>query len=167
MSESWECKFDHNPKPLHHKYMGDGWYRKTVSIPTEWAGKLIWLKVVAIGAAQGVPNVSLGWWFMGEQVGTALLDHPVFGDLPHEGFLSPLLFRIVGKGRSLKHAARDERDLFMVGEGGGDCFVYLARRKVGAGCLLESFGLDLLSGKPEGTAILDGMISAALDGLVE
>lgn len=24
---------------------------------------------------------------------------------------------------------------------------------------LESFGLDLLSGKPEGTAILDGMIS--------
>ena len=123
--------------------------------------------VVAIGAAQGVPNASLGWWFMGEQVGTALLDHPVFGDLPHEGFLSPLLFRIVGRGRSLKHAARDERDLFMVGEGGGDCFVYLARRKVGAGRLLESFGLDLLSGKPEGTAILDGMISAALDGLAE
>ena len=27
--------------------------------------------------------------------------------------------------------------------------------------LVESFGLDLLSGKPEGTAILDGMIARA------
>ena len=46
----------------------------------------------------------------------------------------------------------------MVGEGGEKCFAYLAKRKVGEGVAVESFGLDLLSGKPEGAAILDGMI---------
>ena len=116
--------------------------------------------VVAVGKAKGVPNVKLGWWWMGEQVGTALLDHPVFGNLPHEGVLSPLLFRIVGKGKPLDGAGIDEKDLLMVGEGGQGCFAYLVRRqaKDGKGVAIESFGLDLLSGLPEATAILDGMI---------
>ena len=119
------------------------------------------LRAVVVGAAEGVPNVKLGWWWMGDQVGTALLKHPVFGDLPHEGVLSPLIFRIVGKGRPLSGAGMNERDLFMVGEGGRDCFAYLARRRIGEVQAVESFGLDLLSGKPEGTAILDGMIRYA------
>ena len=54
--------------------------------------------------------------------------------------------------------AYKEEDLFMVGEGGEKCFAYLGRRNVGDGVVVESFGLDLLSGKPEGTAILDGVI---------
>ena len=49
-------------------------------------------------------------------------------------------------------------DLLMVGEGGQDCFAYVALRRGGEGLAVESFGLDLVSGKPEGTAILDGMI---------
>lgn len=49
-------------------------------------------------------------------------------------------------------------DLLMVGEGGQDCFAYVALRRGGGGLAVESFGLDLISGKPEGTAILDGMI---------
>ena len=118
-------------------------------------------RVVAIGKAEGVPNVKLGWWRMGKQVGTVLLKHPVFGDLPHEGFLSPLLFRIIGNGKPLSGSGIAEKDLFMVGEGRDDCFAYLAQRKVGEGVAVESFGLDLLSGKPEGTAILDGMINFA------
>ena len=121
-------------------------------------------RVVAIGKAEGVPNVKLGWWWMGEQVGTALIDHPVFGKLPHEGALSPLLFRIVGKGKPLDGAGIDEKDLYMVGEGGQGCFAYLARRqsKDGKGVAIESFGLDLLSGLPEATAILDGVIDESL-----
>ena len=117
-------------------------------------------RVVAIGKANGVPNVKLGWWWMGEQVGTALLDHPVFGSLPHEGVLSPLLFRIVGKGKPLDGTGIDQKGLLMVGEGGQGCFAYLARRqaKDGKGVAIESFGLDLLSGLPEATAILDGVI---------
>ena len=117
-------------------------------------------RVVAVGKVEGVPNVKLGWWWMGEQVGTALLDHPAFGNLPHEGVLSPLLFRIVGKGKPLDGAGVDEKGLLMVGEGGQGCFAYLARRqaKDGKGLAIESFGLDLLSGLPEATAILDGAI---------
>jgi hypothetical protein len=115
-------------------------------------------KVVSIGKADGVPNVSLGWWWIRTQTGSALRNDPVFGDLPHEGVLSPLLFRIVGKGSPLKDSGRSEEDLFMIGEGGEDCYAYLAKRRQGKGIVYESFGLDLLSGTPEGTAILDGMI---------
>ena len=118
-------------------------------------------RVVAIGAAKGVPNVKLGWWWMGTQVGTALVDHPVLAGLPHEGHLSPLFFRIVGEGLPLRGAGREVKDLLMVGEGGQDCFAYVALRRGGKGLAVESFGLDLLSGKPEGTAILDGMIDYA------
>jgi hypothetical protein len=51
----------------------------------------------------------------------------------------------------------------MVGEGGRRCFAYLARRraKSGGGFALESFGLDLLSGRPEASAVLDGMVDFA------
>ena len=115
-------------------------------------------RVVAIGEAKRVPNVRLGWWWMGTQVGTAILDHPVFAGLPHEGHMSPLVFRIVGEGLPLRGAGREGKDLLMVGEGGQDCFAYVALRRGGGGLAVESFGLDLVSGKPEGTAILDGMI---------
>ena len=98
---------------------------------------------------------------MKKQVGTALLKHPVFGDLPHEGVLSPLIFRIIGNGLPLKGSRRSADDLFMVGEGGDDCYLYLARRVEGKGVVFESFGLDLLSGTPEGASILDGMIGCA------
>lgn len=118
---------------------------------------------VIVGNPPRAPNVSLGWWWMGSQVGTAILDDPAFGQLPHEGVLSPLLFRVVGEGAPLGKVKDSVGEPLMIAEGGTDCFVYLARRKkAGAGTVLESFGLDLLSGTPEGTAILDGMIDAAL-----
>ena len=75
----------------------------------------------------------------------------------------PLLFRIIGKGKPLDGVAKDGAELLMVGEGGNECFAYLVRRREGGSDVLESFGLDLLSGKPEGTAILDGMISLLLE----
>ena len=133
--------------------------------PEEAAALAAGRRTVSIGKATGVPNVKLGWWWMGSQVGTALLAHPVFGDLPHEGVLSPLLFRIIGKGKPLARSGIAESDLFMVGEGGSECSAYLFRRKVGQGKAIESCGLDLLSGNPEGSAILDGMINFARNGL--
>lgn len=45
MSQTWDCKWDHNPRPLDHVYMGAAWYRKTVDIPENWDGREIWLKV--------------------------------------------------------------------------------------------------------------------------
>ena len=47
-------------------------------------------RVVTLAGTEGKPNVSLGWWWMGRQVGTALAQHPALAALPHEGVLSPL-----------------------------------------------------------------------------
>ena len=153
-----------SPLPADGRSRGDTPYRIVIAeagSPEADAALKAGCRVVAIGKAEGVPNVKLGWWWMGNQVGTALLKHPIFGDLPHEGHLSPLLFRIVGKGKPLDGTGYKEGDLFMVGEGGEKCFAYLARRTVGEGVVVESFGLDLLSGKPEGAVLLDGMINYA------
>ena len=102
-------------------------------------------------------DVSLGWWSMRNQVGTALRNHPALALLPHEGFLSPLLFGTIGKGRKLPFAGADAESLIIVSEGRDTCYAHLA--EIGKGCHLASWGLDLLSGRPESTAILDGMIS--------
>ena len=102
-------------------------------------------------------DVSLGWWSMRNQVGTAVRNHPSLAFLPHEGFLSPLLFGTIGKGRKLPFAGADAKSLIIVSEGRDVCYAHLA--EIGNGRHLASWGLDLLSGRPEATAILDGMIS--------
>ena len=103
------------------------------------------------------PDISLGWWSMGAQVGTALKSHPALALLPHEGVLSPLLFGTIGKGRKLPFTGADARTLIVAGEGGAACYAYMAEPEKGRS--LATWGLDLLSGRPEATAILDGMIS--------
>ena len=118
-------------------------------------------RVLTISGGDGKPNVSLGWWSMGNQVGTALAkDCPALASLPHEGVMTPLLFRIVKEGahplssKDLKVATP-----FIVGEGRKDCYLYLGEVKCGEKARqIASFGLDLLSGTPEGTAILDGIL---------
>lgn len=132
--------------------------------PALTAGK----RVILINQATGKPNVSLGWWSMGEQVGTAFAKHPALGDFPHEGYLSPLAFRILKVGQKLPglKGLRPE-EMFVVGEGAGAYYLYAGEARMGRGRALMTFGLDLLSGYPEGTCILDGMIryarSAAFD----
>ena len=109
----------------------------------------------------GSDDYCLGWWFMGHQVGVAIRESPLLGELPHDGCLSPLLFRIVGGGRPLPASDVGADDLVMVGEGGKACSAYISSRSSGFGRLTEVNGLDLLSGYPEGTCILDGMIDAS------
>ena len=41
--ECWDAIWDHNAKPIRRKHMGNGWYRKTVTIPAAWKGKRVWL----------------------------------------------------------------------------------------------------------------------------
>ena len=118
-------------------------------------------RVIALGNMGGKPNVSLGWWWMGSQVGTVLLDHPAFGELPHEGHLSPLLFRVLKPGRKLPFAGLSAKDMLAVGEGGDACYLYLAQAKAGKGRLLMAFGLDVLSDTPEGATLLDGLVAYA------
>ena len=106
---------------------------------------------------QPSPDISLGWWSMGAQVGTALKKHPALALLPHEGFLSPLLFGTIGKGRKLPFAGADAKTLIIVGEGGDSCYAYMAELENGR--QIATWGLDLTSGRAEATAILDGIIS--------
>jgi hypothetical protein len=118
-------------------------------------------RVLLIGSAAGQPNVSLGWWSMGNQVGTALAQHPALGAFPHDGYLSPLLFRILKLGRKLPMAGMQPDEMMVVGEGRDDYFLYAGETRSGNGRVLLAFGLDLLSGTPEGTCLLDGMIRYA------
>jgi len=125
-------------------------------------------RVLLLNRTRGSPNVSLGWWSMGQQVGTAFATHPAFGDFPHEGYLSPLAFRILKTGQKLPAFGGLRPDeMLIVGEGLDSYFLYAGQGRVGQGKALITFGLDLLSGHPEGTCLLDGLIryarSAAFD----
>jgi hypothetical protein len=126
--------------------------------PALAAGKRVFL----INGAAGKPNANLGWWSMGSQVGTAFAKHPALGDFPHDGTLSPLAFRILKQGWKLPLAGMLPEEMMVVGEGGDGYFLYAGEARVDAGRVLMTFGLDLLSGTPEDTCLLDGMIRYAL-----
>ena len=116
-------------------------------------------RVITLAGMNGKPNVSLGWWWMGRQVGTALAKHPALAALPHEGVLSPLLFRLVlDSGRPLPYAGVTQDDMLIVGEGGSLCYLYLAQGNVGPGKAVMAFGLNLLADTPEAAALLDGLV---------
>ena len=119
-------------------------------------------RVIAIKGENGRPNVSLGWWWMGNQVGTAVADHPALSSLPHEGYLSPLFFRLIlNTGRQLPFMGVSQDDMLIVGEGGQKCFLYLAQAQIAKGAAILSFGLNLLADTPEADAMLDGLIDYA------
>ena len=122
-------------------------------------------RVIMLAGVNGKPNVSLGWWWMGRQVGTALANHPALASLPHEGVLSPLLFRLVlDSGKPMPYAGLAQDDMLIVGEGGSLCYLYLAQGNVGSGKAVMAFGLNLLADTPEAAVFLDGLIDyAALD----
>lgn len=119
-------------------------------------------RVLSVSGGDGKPNVSLGWWSMGNQVGTALSRKcRALNGLPHDGVLNPLLFRIVKEGAyPLSSGDVTLVEPMIVGEGRNDCYLYLGEIRTERGRHVASFGLDLLSGTPEGTAILDGIIDS-------
>ncbi len=125
--------------------------------PALAAGK----RVILINGTEGKPNVNLGWWSMGSQVGTAFAKHPALGEFPHDGCLSPLAFRILKQGLGLPFSGMLPAEMMVVGEGLNGYFLYAGEARVDAGRALMTFGLDVLSGTPEGTCLLDGMIRYA------
>lgn len=125
--------------------------------PAVAAGK----RVLLINGTAGKPNVSLGWWSMGSQVGTAFARHPALGDFPHDGTLSPLAFRILKQGLGLPFKGMLPDEMMVVGEGLDNYFLYAGEARMDAGRVLMTFGLDVLSGTPEGACLLDGLIRYA------
>ena len=114
--------------------------------------------LVVVDGCKGEPNIKLGWWWMGRQVGTAIRKHAVLGDFPHDGALTPLMFRILKQGVELPLAGVRPDDMVVVGEGGEKCYLYLAVRQIGQSRVVECHGLDVLADLPEGNALLSAFI---------
>ena len=113
---------------------------------------------VIISGANGKSNIRLGWWWMGKQMGMVLKSHPALKYLPHEGCLSPLLFRIVKEGRPLPAEGISSENAIVVGEGATTCYSYLSELQIGRTRVMRVDGLDLLADTPEGNAILKGLV---------
>ena len=115
-------------------------------------------KVVALANQTGAPDIFVGWWWMGEQMGAALCEHPSLRHLPHGGMFSPLFFRIGKTGLELPVEGVAEKDLIMVGEGAETCRLYLSKTvKPNGAVLFIVAGLDVTTNTPEGNAILRGV----------
>ena len=114
-----------------------------------------------IGPAEGKPNIELGWWSLGNQLGTAFADHPVFGDFPHDGTMSALWFRLIKQGIPLPiDSTYGEFNFLAVGEGKKEYFAYILQKTDQEGNhLLITRGVDLLADTPEGEYLLDAMIA--------
>lgn len=113
-----------------------------------------------IGPADGTPNVKLGWWALGDQIGTAFAHHPAFGDFPHDGKLSPLWFRLIKQGIPLPITHQDgEYEYLAVGEGKREYVAYVCQKTgPGGSKLLITRGVDVLADTPEGMYLLDAML---------
>jgi hypothetical protein len=119
------------------------------------------------------PGVTLGWWAVSNQAGTALARHPAFGDFPNDGYLEESLFRLVDHAAKLDsgHGFR-EVDPLMVGIGRETGYqfgfegyplgfnLYAFQANAGAGKLLAT-GLNLTSDFPEAVYLLDQFIRYA------
>jgi hypothetical protein len=118
---------------------------------------------IMIGPAEGEPNVKLGWWSLGDQIGTAFAQHPVFGDFPHDGKLSPLWFRLIKRGLPLPVDPKYGKfEHFAVGEGQRQYFSYIFQKTGTNGQqLLMTRGVDVLADTPEGAYLLDAMVDYA------
>lgn len=117
-------------------------------------------RVLAIRPTEGDPNVSLGWWWMGSQLGTAFADHEAFGDFPHEGWMSPGLWSEIVKSDPLDISeAIGEFDPLALGSRIHGYNLYMGEKRQGNAQIVAVFGLDLFGDTPEQHALLDNLIS--------
>ena len=122
------------------------------------------------------PGTALGVWApdgVSNQAGTAIADHPAFGDFPHGRWLDQGGFRLIDTAAKLDagHPFRHV-DLLMVGIGRKGTYKYgtsnyplgfnlhVFQARVGAGKLLAS-GLNLGTACPEAVYLLDQFIRYA------
>ncbi len=89
--------------PLTHYFNGDGWYRRTVKIPSDWKGKRVWLKVGGVG--------SQGWFWVNGQPVAHVFDYCAtrkfeITDLVKPGDEAKFVAEVTNAGPS-KHGYRD------------------------------------------------------------
>ena len=118
--------------------------------------------LITLAGQDGEVNITLGWWWMGKQMGLVLEDRAELKTLPHDGLVSPLLFRIVKTGAEMPVAGFSQADQVVYCEGGEACYSYLAAKTRADGRRETAVnGLDLLADVPEADAILGGLIRAS------
>ena len=118
-------------------------------------------KVFAISPASQTPNVSLGWWSLGTQVGTTFANSEAFANFPNSNDMDELWFRLVRAGAP-DLAAKPLGTSFeplAVGEGRDSYYLYLGQTNFGKGRVLASYALDLTQDAPEATALLDSLLA--------
>ena len=120
-------------------------------------------KLVVISRASDRPNVSLGWWALGTQVGAAIANSPAFNGYPNSAVMDELWFRLVRVGApDLKNQPLgDAYEPLFVGEGRDSYYLYLGQTKFGDAKILASFALDLTQNVPESNALLDALLKYA------
>ena len=117
-------------------------------------------KVVAITPAAAAPNVSLGWWSIGTQIGAAVAKSKAFEGFPTSDCMDELWFRLVRVGAP-DLAAKPLGDAYeplFVGEGRDSYYLYLGQTKFGDAKVLASYALDLTQDSPEANALLDALL---------
>lgn len=117
-------------------------------------------RILAVGTAEGDPNVTLGWWWLGEQLGTGFDDqHKAFGDFPLSETLDGLWFRIFKLGRDLKTPSRFATlTPLAVGETVDSYRVSAAAGTIDDARVLATFGLDLTADLPEAKSLLANFV---------
>jgi hypothetical protein len=93
-------------------------------------------------------------------VGTAFAKHPVYGNFPHNEYLTPLWFRLIKRGMPISHEMPFEKlEYLSVGECRNNYFVYVAQTAAGTnGKILITHGLDMITETPEGSYLLDQIL---------
>lgn len=126
-------------------------------------------KIVAVSPASQTPNVSLGWWALGTQIGAATADSPAFDGFPESGSMDELWFRLVRVGAP-DLTARPLGDSFeplFVGEGRDSYYLYLGQTRFHSAKILASYALDLTSDLTESNALLDSLLKYAASAAFE
>ncbi len=139
---------------------GDIWI-VTPSDSEYYVGLSTGRKVFSISPASQTPNVSLGWWSLGTQVGTTFAASNAFAKFPNNLYMNELWFRLIREGApDLATAPLGAGyEPLAVGEGRDSYYLYLGQTRFGKGKLLQSYAIDLLQDKPEATALLDSLLA--------
>ena len=119
------------------------------------------------------PGLIAPWWMSGFayhkpagyehhaaiQVGTAVDDHPAFGDFPHDGHLNHLFFRLIDNTIKCSDQEYRQVEKLMVNHGKSSqgYLAHVFQAKAGTGKLLAC-GLDVLSENVEAAYLLDQFI---------
>jgi hypothetical protein len=116
------------------------------------------------------PGTELAAWSVSNQTGTAIANHPAFGDYPNNGYLDQGWFRLVDRAEKLDpgHKFRGVEPLMVgIGRATGYSFgtlgyplgfnLYAFQARAGRGKLLAT-GLNLVGDNPEAVYLLDQFI---------